>query len=42
MYVEVFVKKNKLDAQFILSTSRQPVHVSGGSEARHQEVQPYV
>ena len=42
MYMKVFVKKNQLDAQFILSTFRQPLHVSGVSVARHQEVQPYV
>ena len=42
MYVEVFVKKNQIDAQFILSIFRQPVDVSGVYVAHHQEVQPYV
>jgi hypothetical protein len=32
------VMKNQLDAQFILSVFRQPLHVSGVSRAHHHEV----
>ena len=35
-------KKNQLDAQFILSIFRQPLHVSGVSMAHHQVVTHYV
>ena len=42
MCVDVFVRKNQLDAQSILSIFRQLLHVSGVSVTHHQEVQPYV